>query len=55
MAGDREHQLVDGYAGTVVDHADERQAAAGRGDLDARSAGVERVLDQFLTTLAGRR
>ena len=48
MARDREHQFAGGNARAVVDHADERQAAAGGGDLDARCAGVERVLDQFL-------
>ncbi len=36
------------HAGAVVADAQQRLAAAGRGDLDAGRTGVERILDQFL-------
>ena len=48
MTRNREFQLVLGNAAAVVDHADHAEPAAGRCDLDARSTGIERVLDQFL-------
>ena len=37
-----------GHAGAVVADADQPAAAAVGDDLDARRAGVERVLDEFL-------
>ena len=48
VALDREHQVVAGHAAAVVGDADEPPAAAVGDDLDARRAGVERVLDQLL-------
>ena len=48
MALDREREVVARHAGAVVGDADQPPAAAVGHDLDARRAGVERVLDQFL-------
>ena len=48
VALDRERQIGARHAGAVVGDADEAAAAAVGHDLDARRAGIERVLDQFL-------
>ena len=48
MARDRQRQLRFGNARAVIGDADQVQPAAGGDDLDARRAGIERVLDQFL-------
>ncbi len=48
VARDGERQFVGGHAASIVDHPQQRQSAAGRRDLDARRAGVDGILDQFL-------
>ena len=48
VALDAERQIGARHAGAVVGHADEPPPAAVGDDLDARRAGVERVLDQLL-------
>ena len=48
VALDREREVVAGHAGAVVGDADQPAAAAVGHDLDARRAGVERVLHQLL-------
>ena len=48
MALDREHEVVAGHAGAVVGDADQPPPAAVGQHVDARRAGVERVLDELL-------
>ena len=48
VALDREREIGRRHARTVVGDAHERLAAGRRHNLDARGAGVKRVLDQFL-------
>ncbi len=48
MALDRERQLIWRHAGAVVGDRNQRLAALLEDNLDARGAGVDRVLDQFL-------
>ena len=48
MAQHRQRQPVGVHAASVVAHLDAVDAAAVEGDGDARGAGVERVLHQFL-------
>ena len=48
VALDREREIVARHAGAVIADADQPAAAAVGQNLDARCAGIERVLDQFL-------
>ena len=48
VALDREREIVARHAGAVIADADQPAAAAVGQNLDARRAGIERVLDQFL-------
>ncbi len=48
VALDRQRQVVMRHAGAVVTDADQAAAAAIGDDLDARRAGIERVLQEFL-------
>ncbi len=48
MALDRERQIVGAHAGAVVGDADELEAAAGGGHVDAARPGVDGVLHQLL-------
>src|SRR6185312_1436372 len=48
MRGHRQRQLVGRDAATVIAHADQPRTACLDVHLDARGAGVEAVLDQFL-------
>src|SRR2546426_7684532 len=48
MPRQRHRQLAGGDAAAVVAHPHQRDAAALDVDLDARRAGIERVLDQLL-------
>ena len=48
MALDRQDQLFRGHAAAIVGDRDQPLAAVPQGDVDARGAGVNRVLDQFL-------
>ena len=48
MALDRENQLLSAHARAIVGDRDQRLATLLEDNLDARGAGVDRVLDQFL-------
>src|SRR5271156_1285654 len=48
MALDRETQLLLCHAGAIVGDRDQRLAALLEDNVDARSAGIDGVLDQFL-------
>ena len=45
---DRQDQFFRGHAGAIVGDRDQCLAAFFQGDVDARGAGVDRVLDQLL-------
>ena len=53
VALDREREIGAGHAGAVVADADQPAPAAVGEDLDARRAGVERVLDELLDHARG--
>ena len=53
VALDGQGQLVGRHAGAVVGHRDEDLAAFAHHHVDARGAGVEAVLDQFLDRRRG--
>src|SRR5262249_53228083 len=50
---DREREVVAAHAGTVVADANEPAPAAVGEDVDARRAGIERVLDELLDHARG--
>ncbi len=48
MPADGERQVLGPHAAAIVDDAQQRLAAAGRGDVDAGGAGIERIFDELL-------